>query len=303
MHIQKLQVSSCVVTIIILHVVVFCAPVSNRAADTSRVSISIINGKRVIRANGLPNHLTGRFPNRGNPNRISAQSYSFTIPAVPRAAGKVSALGLNPFGVAINGVIFDPGAAEWWNRDRRSGWQYEPMSDAVNLGEDMNNAHVQPNGAYHYHGIPTGLLNLLTGGKPKMVLVGWAADGFPIYGPWGVSQAKNANSELKKIKSSYQLKKGIRRSGPGGRYDGTFVEDYEYVAGAGQLDECNGRYGVTPEFPDGIYHYYLTEEFPFIPRQFRGTPDSSFFKRGPGGGRRPPPGFRGRRPPPRPGNR
>ena len=43
---------------------------------------------------------------------------------------------------------------------------------------------VAVNGAYHYHAVPTGLLNNLTGGKPRMVLAGWAADGFPIYGPW-----------------------------------------------------------------------------------------------------------------------
>lgn len=53
------------------------------------------------------------------------------------------------------------------------------------------------------------------------------------------------------------------------------------MKGAGDLDEANGRFGVTPEFPQGTYHYVLTENFPFIPRQFKGTPDSSFFRRGP----------------------
>src|SRR5262249_28293836 len=55
----------------------------------------------------------------------------------------------------------------------------------------------------------------------------------------------------------------------------------------GDLDECNGRFGVTPEFPEGIYHYYVTEEFPFVGRMWRGTPDPSFSK-GPGGPRRGP---------------
>ncbi|MFK7778874.1 MAG: YHYH protein, partial [Gimesia sp.] len=51
------------------------------------------------------------------------------------------------------------------------------------------------------------------------------------------------------------------------------------------------------EFPDGTYHYYLTEDFPFIPRNYRGTPDSSFQKRGPGTRQRPPgPPPGGRRP-------
>ena len=58
---------------------------------------------------------------------------------------------------------------------------------------------------------------------------------------------------------------------PGGKYDGTFTADYEYVAGSGDLDECNGRFGVTPEYPQGIYYYCITEEFPQLARQWRGT--------------------------------
>ena len=91
----KRQASSCAVTFLILHVVVVSAPVSNRAAaDASRVTISIVDGKRVIRANGLPNHLTGRFPNRGNPNRISTQAYSLSIPAAPALESWTNAMGV-----------------------------------------------------------------------------------------------------------------------------------------------------------------------------------------------------------------
>ena len=53
---------------------------------------------------------------------------------------------------------------------------------------------------------------------------------------------------------------------------GTFTQDYEYVAGSGSdLDECNGRNGVTPEFPEGIYHYYATNSFPFLQRCVKGA--------------------------------
>jgi hypothetical protein len=154
------------------------------------------------------------------------------------------------------------------------------------LGTDASHAHVQPNGAYHYHGIPTVLVHALTDGKEKMVIVGWAADGFPIYNNLGHADPRDAASALKTLKSSYRVKGGERPDGPGGHYDGTFVADYEYVAGLGDLDECNGRFEITPEYPDGIYHYVLTEQFPFIPRKFRGTPDPSFMRRpgGAGGG-------------------
>jgi hypothetical protein len=109
------------------------------------------------------------------------------------------------------------------------------------------------------------------------------------------------------MKSSYRLKSGNRpggESGPGGVYDGKYTPDYEYSQGSGDLDECNGRFGVTAEFPHGTYYYVTTAEFPFISRKFRGTPDFSFRERppggpgGPGGPGRfgPPPGF----PPPPP---
>ena len=130
----------------------------------------------------------------------------------------------------------------------------------------------------------------LTGGEKKMVLVGWAADGFPIYNALGHRDPKDASSELVALKSSYRVKSGTRPNGPRGQYDGTFVADYEYVAGSGDLDECSGRTEATPEYPAGIYHYVLTEDFPFIPRQFRGTPDPSFARRPPLGRFAGPPG-------------
>ncbi len=249
--------------------------------STNFVSITIEGGSRIIHANGIPDHATGAFPNRNNPNRIAPQDQTFRVPLKPVPATSPSRLGMHPFGVALNGVVFDPAAAEWWNRDRSSGWQYEPMHMEGRLGADENNAHVQPSGSYHYHAVPTGLLEKLNGEKPKMTQLGWAADGFPIYSPWAYVKAKDTNTILKKLLSSYRIKKGTRASGPGGPFDGTYVADFEYVKGAGDLDECNGRHGVTPEFPGGTYYYVLTEDFPYIPRFFAGTPDPSFFRKGP----------------------
>ena len=57
--------------------------------------------------------------------------------------------------------------------------------------------------------------------------------------------------------------------------DGTFVDDYEYVAGAGDLDECNGM------TVDGAYGYYVTDAYPWVLGCFRGTPDESFTKEAP----------------------
>jgi hypothetical protein len=132
---------------------------------------------------------------------------------------------------------------------------------------------VQPNGAYHYHGIPEGLLSKL-GGRGEQKMIGYAADGFPIY------------AQTRENRPSYQLKKGSRPSGtagPGGVYDGTYQADYEFIEGTGDLDEANGKTGVTSEYPQGTYYYVATAEFPFYPRMLKGTPDASF-RRGPPGG-------------------
>ena len=249
----------------------------------SEVTISIEGEDRVIVSNGIPNHNTGRFPNRGNPNRITVQQHRYRVPANPRVADQTTPI-RGEFGVAVNGVPFDPGAAEFY--DGEPGWQYEPLSGAINLGIDMSHAHVQPTGKYHYHGLPTGLIDSVkVEAGSHSPLIGWAADGFPIYAVFGYSDPKNAASPVQKLKSSYQLKKGDRPGGdaPGGTYDGTFLRDYEYVLGAGDLDECNGRFTVTPEFPDGTYAYFMTEQWPVVPRKYRGTP-SADFRHGPGGG-------------------
>jgi hypothetical protein len=267
-------------------------------AATNRVSITVEGNHRIIRANGIPDHPTGAFPNRNNPNRIAEQDFQFKVPLQPKPAASPTPVRMQPFGIALNGILFDPAAAEWWQGDRSSPWQYEPMNMPGRLGADDNNAHVQPTGTYHYHAIPTGLLNTRAGGTNGMTLVGWAADGFPIYGPQSYTDAKNPKSPLKALKSSYRVKAGVRPDGPGGKYDGAFVADYEFVAGAGDLDECNGRFGITPEFPQGTYYYVLTEDFPFIPRLFKGTPDPSFARKGPPPGRphgRPPGGHPDRR--------
>lgn len=275
----------------------------------NQVKIEVQGDSRVITSNGIPDHETGAFPNRGNPNSISPQNYRYKVPANPKPANFSTDLGHQDFGVALNGIPFDPLTAEYWNNDRQSDWNYEAIiHDQGTLGIDFNNAHVQPNGAYHYHANPIGLVKNLKGDSSKMTQIGWAADGYPIYSLYGYTNASDPKSGVKLLKPSWRVKKGTRPSGPGGIYDGTFTKDWEFVQGSGDLDECNGRYGVTPEFPKGTYYYVVTGQYPWIPRKFKGTPDPSFQRRpglpgGPGGrgGRRPggpPPGFP---PPPPPG--
>ena len=282
-------------------------PADREPPTANRVSITLDGDARVIRANDIPAHRVGAFPNRGNPHAISEQSWQISLPAEPKANARPLMLydpGRRgppmPFGIGVNGVLFDPGTAEFWMGDREGGWNYEALGGAVVLGLDANHAHVQPGGMYHYHGLPTGLLaelgvnDLATDASGHSPLIGWAADGFPIYCLFGYTDAKDPQSGVTKLTSSYRLKQGTRPGGtrgPGGRYDGAFVQDYEYREGEGDLDECNGRFCVTPEFPRGTYAYFLTDDWPVIPRGFRGTPVLL---------KEPPRGPRGRRPPPPP---
>ena len=252
---------------------------SSSGLPAPRVQITVEGESRVIRANGIPDHEMGRFPGPGCPNAVSAQDYTFRVPLHPKTNATFTALKQQAIGVAVNGVPLDPGTAEFWKNDRNSGWHIEAIGGGKNLGLDQNQAHVQPSGAYHYHGIPTGLLAKL--GEKDPALIGYAADGFPIY------------ARTSENRSSYRLKSGTRpggSAGPGGAYDGTYTADYEYVKGLGDLDEANGRTGVTPEYPQGTYYYVATAEFPFYPRMLKGTPDASFRRGPPGGG----PGGEGR---------
>lgn len=241
------------------------------------IDVRVSGNKRYITANGLPNHSTGAFPNSHNPNTIRSQAYSYELPISPKKSSKMTYNVPQPFGIAINGVIFDPYAAEWYRGDRNSGWQKNALSPNVDLGLDGSHAHVQPNGSYHYHGIPDGLVATLDSRKHSP-LIGWAGDGFPIYLDRGYRKPKHKSSGVKTLKSGWKLKSGSRPSGPGGTYDGTYEEDYTYDSSTGDLDIANGRFQVTPEYPNGTYCYILTTSYPVIPRRFVAPVSSSFTK-------------------------
>lgn len=245
------------------------------ASAAANFSISTRNGKRIIETNSLPDHQTGAFPNAGNPHQIKTIKHRFEVPLSPQKNNRPTELTRFPFGIALNGIVFDPGTAEYWRNDRN--WRYEAMSGAVFLGLDRQNAHVQPNGMYHYHGMPVDLIKMReTSPTAHSPLIGFAADGFPIYGPRGYKDPQSPAAGVITLTSGYQVKSGQRPSGPGGPYDGRYVQDYHYVTGQTSLDQCNNRFTKTPDYPDGIYAYFITETYPIIPRCLIGTPDSSF---------------------------
>lgn len=259
----------------------------SKSGLVSSVNVVNLGSTKRYTITAIPKHAIGSFPNAGNPNVASQQLYTLDIPSSPTK--QTTSTSVKLFGFTSDGVTFDRNTAECYNNSPACEWRYEAVTAGIAkgayqwswLGSDCNNGHVQPNGNYHYHGLPESLINKLGDTGKKMVIMGYAADGFPIYGRWGYSTATSATSKIKRIKGSYRLKSGTRPSGPGGAYDGTFIQDWEYVKGLGDLDECNGRFGVTPQYPNGIYHYYLTDSYPFIPSCVYGkVVDSDFLGAG-----------------------
>jgi hypothetical protein len=95
-------------------------------------------------------------------------------------------------------------------------------------------------------------------------IIGWAYDGNPIYGPYGYFDSENLNSIPKLLESGYVLNSSNVIDRPPLPL-GFFVEDYEYT-NSGDLDENNGRFGKTPEFPNGVYAYFATLDTFFTPK-------------------------------------
>ena len=115
-------------------------------------------------------------------------------------------------------------------------------------------------------------LNIQTQHSP---IIGYAYDGNPIYGPYGYSNPVDPTSSVQRLSSGYVLR-GSRPNGPDtGKYPlGSFIDDYRWVpsvnSGKTELDENNGRFCVTPDYPDGTYAYFISVDnsdeptFPYI---------------------------------------
>ena len=128
-----------------------------------------------------------------------------------------------------------------------------PKALRVLLNDNINNAGSEP------------------ATKTHSPIIGFAYDGNPIYGPFGHQDPLNPQSPISRMTSSYALI-NTRASGPSltAYPPGTFTNDYIYSHKSGSLDENNGRFCVTPDFPEGTYAYFITidgnqaPQFPYI---------------------------------------
>ncbi len=87
-------------------------------------------------------------------------------------------------------------------------------------------------------------------------IIGWAYDGNPIYGPYGY--ATSSGGSITRMQSGYQLQVNPTNRPDVGLYkEGFFTEDYSFED-EGHLDVHNGRFCVTPDYPNGVYAYFAT---------------------------------------------
>ena len=270
------------------------------------VSITLNETHLIIATNGLPNHdFESTLACSQGGDCAVAQSYTWSIPRSPvndtsgghnsadcpetngdyECAPDRGAVALSINGVPIYGPEDGPGgdavAAEHgaYNEDRQP----------IELG--ICHGHAAQGGTYHYHAdgncmhwhpeagesiendydestIQAVAQNTYDGNHSKVI--GVAYDGYPIYGFWGYDD----NMNVVEMKSSYELKDG--ETG----YNG--IDDYKFTEGLGHLDVCNGHFGPTPDFPQGIYHYHTTMQngdgdmgFPYFLICYYGEADMS----------------------------
>ena len=253
-----------------------------------------------VSTKGIPSYITGPFLD-GNPSLATSQNAIFKISLNPvQNTGNPTNTNGGNIGIFINGVaLFDYRDGISWKNSTNAlaGGPLGGMGDGIwnrdaipaeKVGFDCAKGHPAM-GNYHHHQNPsafnldlTVISNIcdiyaadgLYAINPTVhsPLIGFAYDGFPIYGAYGYANTDGTGG-ITRIKSSYQLRNISTRTtystgatvtaGPAVSTTyplGYFREDYEYIAQAGQdyLDEHNGRFCITPEYPNGIYCYFTT---------------------------------------------
>jgi hypothetical protein len=233
-----------------------------------------------IHATGVPSHDVGPFT--GNPAAPSDRNRTVHIPRTPVVNnGTKTSVGLGPIGVMLNGVaFFDPRDAQTYNNQNvwhQNANKFEAASFDTGPGHpapDNASTSTPKTGNYHYHQAPVALLNELdpgNTGQHASPLLGFAFDGFPIYGPYGYTNTDGTGG-ISLMSSSYQPRSITQRttlpSGAAASFAGpdvsatypigSYIEDYVYTAGTGTLDQYNGRFAVTPDYPLGTFAYYVT---------------------------------------------
>jgi len=189
----------------------------------------------IMQPNGIPNHTRDAYyavpisqeivvPDASTSKIVKdptkAQKYKFTIPTAPKYSSRTTTTSLGSIGVMISGaVLYNPYEGDGKTVAMASNFTITDENGVTASFVDKCAGHPTPNmGAYHYHGLPNCVTSQVDQTSKPSHIIGFALDGFPIYG----------DRDIKGNKVSVT-----------------------------SLDKCNGIYSATPEFPNGIYHYVL----------------------------------------------
>jgi len=182
----------------------------------------------IIESQGYPNHPTAAFPNSDNPNSILVQKFEFRLPLVPQKADSITTVPMGPIGMALNGVVFfNP--FERGGKNAVEGYAEEWLDSCC--------GHPQQHGVYHYHKYPSCVKSpFKDDGKQHSPIIGFAWDGYPVYGPYESSGVKAMD-----------------------------------LSGENALDVCNGHADQLRG-----YHYHVTPgRFPYILGGYAGVVEVS----------------------------
>lgn len=183
------------------------------------VTVSVQGANVVLEAEGIPNHTSPYWgsghalyeaPHSGmvvNPNNITSQSLTFTIPLQPAVAPTISATSLGPVGIAINGVVL-------YNQFAAGN---APLTNEI-MSFDRRNGHPQNFGQYHYHIEP---LFITDNGSE---LIGFMLDGFPVYGQ------KDQNGSIPADLDAAHGHTGVTHDYPDGTYHYHITPEAPYIS-------------------------------------------------------------------------
>ena len=227
-----------------------------------------------VKTNDIPSWIPIGYNWPNNPWFPAAMSYQFRIRRNPIPnVGPETATGFGHIGLWKNGCsIYNPKDAKSYEDSSvwfQNAWYWEHLA-----GETFDHCIGHPNGSgeYHTHASPACLYDI-EDSLQASPLIGYAFDGFPIYGGYGYSDPLDTTSSIARLRSGYRLRSITDRIvlpdstvlqpihyGPSLNSIplGGYMEDYEFVPGLGDLDIHNGRFCITKEYPTGTYAYFTT---------------------------------------------
>ncbi len=235
---------------------------ANGAYPAPSLTVTCNADSFTVNTNSIPNYEFVPM----TPNQLVAADLTFNIPLNPTVAAEPISIvnSIGSLGVLINGVQFNG------PNEAAIGGYGDPFLDEL---LDFCGGHTGGRGDYHAHSAPACLYD---NWQQANLVVGYAIDGYPVLAPFVC--ADDACSSVRELRSSWQRTTDVVAA----------WEAHEYIAGSGDLDECNGMVQ-----PDGSYAYYATATFPYMLGCIKGTPLQITFQSGDAAGQGGPPAGNG----------